>query len=81
MDSPYDRDTKFLITKGRAVSGKIVRARSFEDAAMQAYGKFGVDPKFENKVTVYLLGHSQVFYPVIEEPKLKGVEEAHDPSG
>ena len=71
---------KWLVTSCRAVTGSIIKAETPEKAAEIAFGRKklsgmpgGVDPAHENFVTVYRLGPSWEFQPVIEY-ELTGVK-------
>ena len=64
---------RWLVTSCRAVTGSIVRADTAEEAARIAFDRKtlsgmpgGVNPESENFVTVYPLGASFEFHPVIE---------------
>lgn len=72
---------KWLVTSCHAVTGSIIKADSPEEAAQIAFGrktlsgmKGGIKPEFENFVTVYRIGPSYEFYPIIEY-ELTGVRE------
>ncbi len=72
---------RWLVTSCRAVTGSIIKAPTAERAAEIAFGRKklsgmpgGVEMGRENFVTVYAIGPSWEFQPVIEY-ELTGVKE------